>query len=422
MFSLILPMLLGASFLSAAFLSVGDGDNTADDQDSTDLDENSTASGDLLDEFGVPAGLSGTNDFDDGSNDGGGTYPDDVLDGLPSEPDTTPPLDDEGDSPQVEYGVDARGHYVGSDSNDTISVDVEAPENPFLSWYGDSINVSFDIRGGEGDDSLSLSGSGYTASTDQGSDTIDLGDAFNVAVYGGEGDTIIGGTGSNVFVSITDDATFVGGDSDDCVQSTSSSTMHLGDGEDSFIGADQNTAEHVFGDDGNDYLIGSIRSPSDLWAVHEGDQSLISHDCDTLDGGAGDDTLVGSHGDILIGGAGSDSFTAILDHAADAEPVVVEDFSRTEDILFIHYNLDDAGTQVSPEDFTHVVTPAGDLEIASADGQVLALVKGVTDLTIGISHWDEATDSFQTVDLNGNQIEQSLCNVIISNQIAEFGI
>jgi len=411
MLELVLPMVFGLSLFSAAFMSIGANDHTDDEGDNS-LNEDRATSGDFLDEIFVSTESQNV-DSSEGS-------PSDETESYIPEATSSVQFDVRGCN--FEFDAEAQRSYSGSDGNDTISVNLDTSERPDLAWYGENLTAFVKISGGAGDDVINLSGSGYVTYGDGGNDTIDLGDASNVAVFGSERDLIIGGEGRDVFVSVSGDATFVGAEGDDRVQSTSTSETHLGDGSDSFIGANRISAQHVFGDDGDDYLIGSIRSPGDLWSVHEGDGSLVSYDSDTLDGGAGDDTLIGSHGDVLVGGAGLDSFTAVLDCVVGSEPLVIEDFIPTQDIISIHCDPHNDGSQVSPDDFRHVVTPSHDSEITTANGQVLVLLKGVTDLEIGIQNWDSVSESYETVDLDGERIDQDLCDIIISNQIAEFGV
>lgn len=400
MFELLLPVLLGISAASM-FLSV------PDSRDESDVDE------------------VGNDDFDPDRKDDVNTFLEIGVrtnDMLPSTMSDNQKIDDIFGESIVKFEPHARGSAVGTAEDDLIKVDVLSSVDAFDQWYGDSIETDFNIRGGEGNDTISLSGSGYSAFGDEGDDMILLGDASNVAVFAGEGDSVIGGTGSDVFISLSDDAVFEGGEESDHVQSSSSSEIRLEGGDDYYIGVGLDAEQSVHGGEGNDYLIGSVLRSSVLWEVHEGDSNLVSFDRDTLFGGDGDDTMIGSHGDIMIGGDGSDSFTLVLDPRGASEVASIVDFVPGKDTLVIRYSSYTEGEFINFDRFTQEISTSGDTEVFAEGDRLLVRLEGVSNVKVGVNIWSDAANSYQTLDLDGKLVNQSSCDVLITSRIEEFGI
>lgn len=402
MLELLLPALLGVSLLSTVFMHDGadssdadqsDGDSEADDVLLPSVD---TGSGGLLDDDNVTSeDDTGFTSGDDGSDESGTT--------------------------DIAYDAHARGSLLGTDGDDHITVNVETSDDFSDLWWNEYVEPQAEVHGGDGNDTIELSGSGYAVSGGEGSDLIEINDASRVAVYAGDGDTVVGGTGGYNFIELGEGASFEGGDGVEYVISRSSSEINLGSGNDSYLGVGDR-AQHVSGGEGNDFMAGSVWSLASLDEVHAGDAIFVSSDHDTLDGGDGNDTIVGSFGDVLIGGEGDDRFTLVLDCSVDLGVAVIEDFLPGNDTLFIHYSAGVEGTSLSYDQFTQSVNSNGETEIQdSTTGQVLVRLGGVTDVAIGVLNWVPG-EGYVTTDLNGSHIDQSLCDVILRSRILEYGL
>ena len=162
-----------------------------------------------------------------------------------------------------------------------------------------------DVYTGDGDDIISIAGSGESWVASGGGDD---------EVHGGSGNDIFFGDGVNNWQNMDNygDDYLHGYEGDD--------ELHGGEGNDTLHGGEGN--DRLEGDAGNDYLFGGA-----------GD--------DTLDGGAGDDTLDGGAGDDYLedgfgsdevyGGAGDDTFNNIggsdLFDGGDGSDTLITDIS-----------------------------------------------------------------------------------------------
>lgn len=198
--------------------------------------------------------------------------------------------------------------------------------------------VPAELRGGDGDDSLTADGQvvvlggigndtltsgtrGATLDGEAGNDTVTGGDGIDI-VRGGAGNDLIRGRGGNDQIDggAGDDTIFGdagndtlrgedgndqidgGSDNDAIAGDRGQDTIHGRDGNDTISGGDDN--DTLFGDAGNDRLLG------------EGGDDLLQggDDLDTLDGGRGNDQLFGEAGiDTLVGGLGADRLEGGLD-------------------------------------------------------------------------------------------------------------
>ncbi len=133
------------------------------------------------------------------------------------------------------------------------------------------------IRGGRGNDYITLGFGGGTARGEEGDDHITSGNFTSMATRSGSGDLLDGGVGND---------TLLGSQADDILRG--------GDGRDSLQGGAGN--DLLDGGAGDDRLEGDAP-----W--------LLSHGgSDTLRGGAGNDLLAGGFGDDrLTGGTGEDT-------------------------------------------------------------------------------------------------------------------
>lgn len=328
------------------------------------------------------------------------------------DPDTTPT---EGDD-SLTVSTDAGGVFDARGGDDSVTVGAETgadfttPQPTVLIWNTEDSGPPLSVTGGEGDDTLSLSGGGYSVTGGAGADVISLGDARDVAVSAAAGDTVVGGTGDGNHILLTQSAMFQGGAADDYVVTASTGAVSAGAGNDAVIGI--GGAASVSGGEGEDWLVGTIdefyRAPTATSLLSQ----YTSFDADTLDGGAGNDVIWASHGDLVSTGTGSDSVTTFLDAGAGYQPTTVTDFDSTMDQLQIVFDSYGMGDEVPPAlAGTISLTEAdGATLITDAGGQVLVVLQGTTGLTAGIRLSEQAP----LTDLAGNPTPQARYDIILS--------
>lgn len=374
---------------------------------------------------------------DQASDEPPGTGPDDGGgdDGAGGEEPPSLPVATQG-SDQLTLPKTATGEFDALGGDDVLTVEAETGarvnfETQSLRsnfWETDDGEVPLVIDGGAGNDRLLLSGTGYEVTGGEGDDLIDLGDATRVIVHADGADTVLAGTGGAI-VNLTEAASFVGSDGEDNVVSSSSGTINLGGGDDAlmhsgsgqvdmgqgddwFFGEDG--ASSVLGGAGDDTLIGTRSDEVFLPSATDLLDFYTNNDADTLDGGAGNDSIAASHGDLVTSGTGADFIDVYLDADSDLSGVEITDFDPTQDRLVITHDFfgrDGALPDRDPVPFTGEVsvteTPEGDTIIAGRDGQVLATLRGVTGLSIGVDI-DELTD------LDGNPTPDAKYDVILT--------
>lgn len=358
----------------------------------------------------------------DGGGDGGGEEP-------PPLPVATEGADD------LTLPETATGDFDALGGDDRISVQAETGERlesedgPLsFFWATETGSPPLTIDGGAGNDTLVLSGSGYEVIGGEGDDRIELGDATGVLVFADGADTVVAGTGGGM-VTLTEASSYIGADDTDLVRSSTSGTIAMGGGHDALIhsgsgqvdmgeGDDwffgQDGASSVAGGAGNDTLIGTrsdqvfLPSATDLLSFY------TSQDVDTLDGGAGDDRIGASHGDVVTTGAGADFVDVYLSANPGLSGVEITDFDPAQDRLMISHDFFGRNGTLPDRDpvpFTGEVsvteTPEGDTIITGRDGQVLATLRGVTGLSIGVDI-DELTD------LDGNPTPDASYDVVLT--------
>jgi Ca2+-binding RTX toxin-like protein len=371
---------------------------------------------------------------DDGGGNGGGTDGGggDGGDDTPSLPVATESAD------RLTLTETATGRFDALGGDDRISVEAETgerleSEDGPLSYYWatDDGAPRLTIDGGAGNDTLVLSGSGYDVTGGAGNDRIELGDAVEVMVFADGADTVVAGTGW-AMVSLTEASSYMGADDTDLVRSSTSGTIAMGGGNDALIhsgsgqvdmgeGNDwvfgQEGASSVLGGAGNDTLIGTrsdqVFAPSatDLLSFY------TSRDLDTLDGGAGDDRIGASHGDLVTTGAGADVVNVYLDAQPNLSGVEITDFDPAQDRLLISHDFFGRNGTLPDRDlvpFTGEVsvteTPEGDTIITGRDGQVLATLRGVTGVTVGV----DLGDVSGLTDLAGNPTPIASYDVVLT--------
>jgi Ca2+-binding RTX toxin-like protein len=339
--------------------------------------------------------------------------------------------DDEPNEDLLHMYSEDRGIITAGPGADTIFVNANTGSSMFSIWdtSSDETDPPLEVNGSQGDDDFHLSGSGYVVRGDEGSDTIDLGDVSDAAVFGGMDDTITGGMGSDVYVHLDDNAVFQGGSGDDYVHSKSSSPVSLAGGDDVFVGVhegkdltSQGTDDLVYGGSGNDYLIGDLREFHLTWS-HANDQGLVSSDHDTLYGDGGDDTINGSHGDLMYGGSGVDHFEVVLNHDLGGPPTTIADFDPDKETVEVRFGSGD-GIEGSPEffqgvshdNFDQIVTDSGDSLLVDRSGQTLIKFLGTGPLIVGFEGCGVSPSAKLLVDLDGNSVSRSACDVVIRGQ------
>lgn len=322
---------------------------------------------------------------------------------------------------------------LGGDDSITVEAETGAPlsfESPSLTsyfWETDDGAAPLVVDGGAGDDSLLLSGNGYAVTGGDGDDRIELGDARNVTVAADGADTVVGGTGQ-ALVTLTEASSYIGSNADETVVSDTSGTIAMGGGNDRLMNAGsgqvdmgagndwvfgQDGASSVLGGAGNDTLIGTrsdlvfSASATDLLSYY------TSEDSDTLDGGTGDDLIAASHGDVVTSGAGADRINLYLEADPALSGTEITDFDPAQDQLVIAHDYfgDVPVFGRDPVPFTGEVTvtetPAGDTIITGRDGQVLATLRGVTGLSIGV-------EIAELTDLDGNPTPGASYDVVLT--------
>ncbi len=190
----------------------------------------------------------------------------------------------------------------GGEGNDTIIVQ--------------GVKSDMDIKGGAGDDTITLDAATTGRATihgDAGIDTITGGSGDDI-IYGGLGDDIIdGGAGMDIIFGDGEtlgttfaDASIAGNDGND--------TIHGGDDDDILFGAGGD--DKLWGDGGSDILIGDAGSVAlndglGTWSIDwtkgvSGTMTAKTGGDDELHGGAGKDYLFGGAGDDTLQGDAND--------------------------------------------------------------------------------------------------------------------
>ncbi|HLZ76795.1 calcium-binding protein [Phenylobacterium sp.] len=199
------------------------------------------------------------------------------------------------------------------------------------------------LFGGDGNDSLSGSGSADLMQGNAGNDSLQSTGGFST-LYGGQDNDAIVVSGASNFVqgnkgsdTIQGQAlgvdTLLGGQGDDHITGGGILDGNLGD--DVLTGTGQ-----LLGEDGNDTLI----SPGshDVLSGGDGNDSLSgAHGAESMNGGAGDDTIDGSsNASTLAGGGGSDKFIVNTGSvAAGAGPQIVDWDGAHDTIHFVGFTV-----------------------------------------------------------------------------------
>ena len=270
-------------------------------------------------------------------------------------------------------GNDGNDRMEGGAGNDVLRGDAGADQSFGGSgddqlWAGSDDDGNDTVAGGSGNDTVAgangddllVGGSvndgatkqlveSATSSASDGSDVIFGGQGTDTLVGGGwddsavsdngrfdHGEQITDGTGNDVIWAGTEDDVVYGANGNDVIGGgQGDDTVYAGGGNDLIFGGkdsgDTGTNDYIDLGAGDDVVYAS--AGADQLFGQEGDDDLFSGaGNDTVDGGAGDDTLWGGGGDdSFTGGDGVDTFVFASGHGDDR----VEDFSTTEDILYL---------------------------------------------------------------------------------------
>lgn len=165
--------------------------------------------------------------------------------------------------------------------------------------------VRVELRGGDGNDTITGSGQGDNLFGDAGDDSINSG-AGN--------DSVQGGTGNDIINAGDGDDSVSGGDDNDTINGDAGDDSLSGDvGDDALVGGVGNDtlrgsfgADNLNGNSGDDSLDGGFGRDR-ISAGAGNDRADGGRDDDVINGQAGNDTILGDHGDdTLNGNAGDD--------------------------------------------------------------------------------------------------------------------
>ncbi|MEM6447500.1 MAG: calcium-binding protein, partial [Cyanobacteria bacterium P01_D01_bin.123] len=178
-----------------------------------------------------------------------------------------------------------------------------------------------------------------------------------------------------------------------------------GEGDDLFDASQTTTPLSVFGDAGNDTLLGGLDN-DEIDGGAGNDFIAGGGGNDTLMGGAGDDTLIGGAVgdmaigtiDILSGGAGGDRFALANEMATyynDGDPATagvedyaqVMDFSKAEDVIQLNGSAADYVLGTSDGNTSIYMDTNGNGAFDSTD-ELIAQVMGHNDLDLSANYFD----------------------------------
>ncbi len=299
----------------------------------------------------------------------------------------------------------------GDAGNDTITIN------------GRGMNVS----GGAGNDSLTLSGRDMSVIASAGADVIDATNLTNSWIQLDAEDRLILGTGSVwLRFHLGEGANFTGNAIRNDVLTQGGGTVDGGGGDDFLqLQEGNDLSSTLLGGDGNDTVLGNYTDKFPWahelfrYAMHVGSTN------DVLNGGAGSDYIIFDLADTVTGGAGNDR---LVGYAGIGQTSRVNDFDRGEDRLQI--NLDPATCTAADGSFsTGDITWAWDGQTITfrVDGQEVMVIETDEYLKIGFQieegngpHDPYSPTPTHYVDLNGNGVNPSTCDVIINRFEGDF--
>ena len=297
--------------------------------------------------------------------------------------------------------------FNGNAGNDVITLNA---------FNGVSVTSSA-IRGGQGNDTLALTGSANVSlvNGNMDDDTITTAAASNSSIFGGQGVDTLNIGGATVLTVINGDRDNDRINLGNVVGSTlNQSTVYGGAGNDTITvlaGLATSTDTSIYGGEGNDTLNGAAAVVAVRLYGEAGNDNITGGTVnDVLQGGAGNDTITGGTGaDLLTGGAGADTFVFAVGDSFAATSLatsaaffgngvdVITDFSSTA-------AQQAAGTN---DVLIPVLTPTNPLQTGglgasatiTANGTV-QINQGVNALTAGVNNvyvsgtWNAAQSSF----------------------------
>lgn len=242
-------------------------------------------------------------------------------------------------------------------------------------------DVSDNLVGGEGDDTLfakgsndSLSGSGGDDlfNGNQGSDTLN-GGAGNDTLYGGKDDDFLfGNEGNDVLIGNLGADNLAGGKGDDLLfGNEGSDTLDGNAGNDTIYGGKDN--DFLIGSLGNDSLSGDLGDDT-VSGVDGSSASPGLGEIDTLSGGDGVDRFLLGKSNVFYYNDGNDADAGLNDYA------LITDFKAGQDVIQLrgaanNYTLAASGGNLP--------TGTAIFLVSSGQNELVGIVQGVTDLTLG---------------------------------------
>lgn len=280
--------------------------------------------------------------------------------------------------------------------NSSIDLDGMALDNISVSgeFVGNEAPTVFDdsLQGTSGDDEINGLRGNDTIDGLSGNDTL-LGGNGNDILWGNEDlDILRGGNGNDSLYGGTENDTLFGGKHNDYLEGNDGSdTLQGAAGKDTILGgADDDRLFGSTSDDsleggggndtlqggrGNDTLLGGM--DNDIIRGYGDDDELSGVEGrDRLFGGSGDDTLIGGMGyDVFFGEAGQDTF--ILDtNLTTNDRDMIRDFELDIDVLGVS-----SIAEVDNLNVSNNVASTSSI-ITGANGQQVAILFGITDITI----------------------------------------
>jgi hypothetical protein len=284
--------------------------------------------------------------------------------------------------------------------------------------YEDAAFDLTDVNSGEGDHYIVVENGAARIVTGGGHDVVDAHGMTAGVIRAGSGDLVIGSDvvfdGPPGLAVVVDGAEFLGGTAAEfAVAIGDSAKMSGGGGNDilhSYIGD-----AFLDGGDGNDTLLGNAsESRFDQSSRASSVETMSNDSSDTLVGGDGDDFLELSRGDIGTGGTGEDRFEVFSAENVEYEPATITDFSPPEDILMIQVGDGDPWNYLDPSyDLAGRVSSLEEngTTFVVFDDEIVAVVAGVTDLSIGYPQ-HSSFDEYGETDFYVNVVNQQVGNQI----------
>lgn len=255
------------------------------------------------------------------------------------------------------------------------------------------------VDGASGNDAITLGNEATYAFGGAGDDRIEAGSG-TAALFGGAGDdTLSGGTApafmdggignDTILGGSADDVLFGGAHAEGTAAISDADDISGGDGDDRIMGGFG--ADTLSGGAGDDVIDHHGRIEQEIaWERHAFAWHLDGSP-DALDGGAGNDTLIMDRLDTATGGEGLDTFWVYHDDDGADHVAEVTDFEPGLDLLRISLNpeLDHGDLSVGL-----ATTSDGSDTLVSVDGQMVAILRGASGVTVSDLVVDVTPDVF----------------------------